>query len=396
MQSTSEAAQEVTSTQQEETPEFMLQNYKSALEKYTVYDGDSDEYDSSEEEEIIKGLKTEEREEYEEYKQVFIKQLVHYGRTMPLEEEIRRHMFGWLPGCPTDYVKVASDAVKKLREELVDVQKKRAEKRKLKLLKQHSPVDDDVLFIKFMPGIGPIVPIPEVKQEPEEQTAEESATVTPVEQPVKKIAEVLKEKEVSSYVCKETVAVDSSDEEGDDTSLDTILPKAVDRKQLVGALKNLTDATHQQALAYEKLVEAIPKLEDDELREIQPHLPTPVSAHLPLSVKDFLEREEPLTVTHVIAIGSFYLECHLHSKYPETKKPTKRAVAQRFGITEHKFIELTKGIAYAGGSKTSPRSSPAEKKRAATTITPSKKTSKKLKLQLERLPDEEDEPAQDT
>ena len=381
----------------------MQEHYKLALERYQKGEGDSDEYDSDEEREIIKHLSKEEKIQYLEYREVFINQLVHYGRFMAVDEEIRRHMFHWLPGCPEEYAQKASEAVQKLRTEKAAVEERRRSRRKQKvnLIKQRVPDDPDLIVLKFTPGIGPIIPV--VKQEPvdPEETTHPSTSVT---QPTAELAPttvaptetVTSTSEIDELMYQTTLQLQEEDNEGDDTTIDDMVPQAADRPKLLKALKQLGDAAHQMALGYEDLQAAVPKLEDQEVAEIVTTLPTPVSAHIPLAVKDFIEREEPLTVTHVVAIGSFYLESYLHSKYPATKKPTKRAVAKRFGITERKFIELTQGIAYSGGSSTPPKLSPksatATGKRKSTT--PSKKVSKKLRLQLERLPEEkEDEPA---
>ena len=78
-----------TSMEEDPTPEYMQKHYQEALQRYTVYEGDSDEYDSEEEQKILDELKPEEKADYDEYKEVFIKQLVHYGRTMPVADEIR-------------------------------------------------------------------------------------------------------------------------------------------------------------------------------------------------------------------------------------------------------------------------------------------------------------------
>ena len=335
-------------------PTYMLDHYKNALKRYVEYEGDSDEYDSAEEEAIIANLTSEEKAEYLEYREVYIKQLVHYGRNMPVDEEVRRHMFAWLPGCPENYVKVASEAVKKLRAEKEEVKQRRAEKRKLKLMKQQAPEDSDVIFIKFNPGTGPIIPTPYIKKEPVETTYE------PVPANVAEPTEV-EDNPIDKLVNIDSVNITEEDDEGDDTKLEKLCPRAADRDQVIKALKDLGAGAHQQALAYEKLVAAIPQLEDEELREVITCMPTPVSAHLSLQCKDYIEREEPLTVTHAIAIGSYYLEQHHASKDSQYSAPTKKAVAQRFGIEPRKFYELSQGIAYEGGSKVSPKK--AEKSR---------------------------------
>ena len=83
---------------------------------------------------------------------------------------------------------------------------------------------------------------------------------------------------------------------------------------------------------------AVPTLKDEELREVVNALPTPVSAHLTMASKDYLEREETQTVNNALAIGCYYLECHLHSRYPNKhEKPKKKAVAARFGIEKPKI-----------------------------------------------------------
>ena len=51
-------------------------------------EGDSDLYDSEEEEKQLEALSTEDREKYEEYKEIHINQLVSYGRMMDISQEI--------------------------------------------------------------------------------------------------------------------------------------------------------------------------------------------------------------------------------------------------------------------------------------------------------------------
>ena len=331
-----------TSMEEDPTPEYMQKHYQEALQRYTIYEGDIDEYESEEEQKLLDELKPEEKTDYEEYKEVFIKQLVHYGHTMPVADEIRRHMFQWLPAVPVDYCKVASEATRQLRAEKQATRDRRAETRKMNMIKQIAPEDPEVMFIKFQPGIGPIVPtLPVIKTEPMDTyptSGNTSQPPTPAKPAIQSVA-------------LEPDGEEDEDEPGDDTTIDTMIPEAVNREQVLNALKRLGTASHQQALAYEDLQKAVPTLKDEELREVVSALPTPVSAHLTMASKDYLEREETQTVNNALAIGCYYLECHLHSRYPNKhEKPKKKAVAARFGIENQKFIELSQGVAYAGGS----------------------------------------------
>ena len=301
------------------TPEYMQKHYQEALQRYTVYKGDSDEYDSEEEQKILEELKPEEKAEYDEYKEVFVKQLVHYGCTMPVADKIRRHMFCWLPAVPVDYCKIASEATHQLRAEKEATRERRAESRKLKMIKQIAPEDPEVMFIKFQPGIGPIVPtLPMIKTEPMD-THTTSEVVPQFPQPSAPAVQ---------SVALEPDGEEDEDEAGDDTTIETMIPEAVNREQVIAALKRLGTASHQQALAYEDLQKAVPILKDEEFQEIVSALPTPISAHLTMASKDYLEREETQTVNNALAIGCYYLECHLHSRYPNKhEKPKKKAVA---------------------------------------------------------------------
>ena len=98
-----------------EVAELLQDHYDRALERYEEGQGDSDNYDSDEEMAMIESLDETDRAKYEEYKDIHIYQLVEFGRTMDVADEIRRHMFKWLPGVPEDYAERASRAVKKRR-----------------------------------------------------------------------------------------------------------------------------------------------------------------------------------------------------------------------------------------------------------------------------------------
>ena len=95
--------------------EVLLLHGKKALKRYEEGSGDSDEYDSEEEATILMKMKDEELDRYEELRDVHINQLVQYGRIMPVDQEIRQHMFDWLPGIPEEFAERASKAVKKAR-----------------------------------------------------------------------------------------------------------------------------------------------------------------------------------------------------------------------------------------------------------------------------------------
>ena len=110
--------------------ENLAADTKAALLRYIEGDGDSDQYDTEEETEMVKNLTEEEKKLYDEYRDVYIKQLVEMGRVADLSAEIRRHMFKWLPGIPAEYTEIASQAVKKAREERkkkVTIEKKNQE-----------------------------------------------------------------------------------------------------------------------------------------------------------------------------------------------------------------------------------------------------------------------------
>ena len=52
---------------------------------------------------MIESLDETDRAKYEEYSDIHIHQLVEFGRMMDVADEIRRHMFQWLPGEPEDF-----------------------------------------------------------------------------------------------------------------------------------------------------------------------------------------------------------------------------------------------------------------------------------------------------
>ena len=129
----------------------------------------------------------------------------------------------------------------------------------------------------------------------------------------------------------------------------------VKKPEVIQALKELEEGCRRQALAYEKIRKAVPALEAKEVKSVIEELPTtPVYSHLSDSVKDFLEREEDQTVRMCIAVGLFYMEQHLCEKQRLKKKkypaPEKTKISQRFGLEYRKFIEVSQGTAYAGGS----------------------------------------------
>ena len=72
--------------------ENLAADTKAALLCYIEGDGDSDQYDTEEETETVKNLSEEEKKLYDEYREVYIKQLVEMGRVADLSAEIRRHM----------------------------------------------------------------------------------------------------------------------------------------------------------------------------------------------------------------------------------------------------------------------------------------------------------------
>ena len=152
------------------------------------------------------------------------------------------------------------------------------------MIKQIAPEDPEVMFIKFQPGIGPIVPtLPVIKTEPMDTTYPTSGSA-----PQAPEAPQTPRPAIQS-VALEPDGEEDEDEPGDDTTIDAMIPEAVNRDQVINALKRLGTASHQQALAYEDLQKAVPTLKDEELREVVSALPTPVSAHLTMASKDYLE-----------------------------------------------------------------------------------------------------------
>ena len=283
----------------------------------------------------------------------FLRQLVEMGRAEDLDREIRRHVFKWLPGVPAEYTQLASEAVKKAR----------AEGRGRVTIKS-TKTDDDVFIIKFIPGNQDIDI--DVKQEPmdeeEEQQSEETpsevlptastSTAAPARQKKK---EKVAPPEISQNI--QHISIDLEEEEATVESSEEPAEIPIDNQAVVQALKSLQETTHQQALAYETLVNQVPKMTESEVREMIKELPTPVSAKLHPSVKDFLEREEDETIRYTIGAGIYYLESHLSQKAEVSKSkakypmPEKKSIAERFHLNYHKYVEISRGVAYKGGSQ---------------------------------------------
>ena len=248
----------------------------------------------------MKNLSEEEKKLYDEYRDVYIKQLVEMGRVADLSAEIRRHMFKWLPGIPAEYTEIASQAVKKAREER---KKKIVIENKIK-----KTTEADVLEIKFIRGDPKLKEQTMVKTEIKEEPMEEPMQLTQETRPVQ-VEEV-------SYL-----EIDlNSDEEEEDEELEIEEVKegaevkieaspTVKKPEVIQALKELEEGCRRQALAYEKIRKAVPALEAKEVKSVIEELPTTlVYSHLSDSVKDFLEREEDQTVRMCIAVGLFYME----------------------------------------------------------------------------------------
>ena len=282
-----------------ETTKYMREHYQRALEKYEIGVGDSDVYDSEQEDEILSSLTQKEKQKYEEMREVHINQLVELGRTTDISTEIRHHMFKWMPGVPEDYAARASKAMKARRstdpeksltvaiptgETIIPAEVQQTGK---------STTEEDVIYIKMIPGVpGEKKPI--VKEEAEEmEAAEEEA------------AEADDEEE-------EAEATDIDEEEGRDRT-----PK---KKEVQDALKLLEDASRQKAKGYKKLRKAVPSLDDAAVEQLVSKVPTDITGHFSDSVKEFLETNEDVLIRHVIAIGLYYIEQHHHHK-DATYKP---------------------------------------------------------------------------
>ena len=156
--------------------ENLAADTKAALLRYIEGDGDSDQYDTEEETEMVKNLTEEEKKLYDEYRDVYIKQLVEMGRVADLSAEIRRHMFKWLPGIPAEYTEIASQAVKKAREE---------RKKKVTIEKKIKKTSEaDVLEIKFIRGDPKLKEQTMVKTEVKEEPVEEPMQLTQETRPI--------------------------------------------------------------------------------------------------------------------------------------------------------------------------------------------------------------------
>ena len=307
-------------TRDPETTQYMQEHYQCALERYKIGVGDSDIYDSEEEEEILNSLTEKEKQKYEEMREVHINQLVELGRTTDISTEIRRHMFKWMPGVPEGYAARASKAMKSRRstnpEKNLTVAIPTEETIIPAEVQQtgRSTTEEDVIYIKMIPGV-PGERKPVVKEEAEEMEAAEQEAAEDEEE--------------------EAEAIDIDEEEGRDHT-----PK---KKEVQDALKLLEDASRQKARGYEKLQKAVPSLDDAAVEQLVSKVPTDITGHFSDSVKEFLETNEDELIRHVIAIGLYYIEQHHHHKDATYKPLRKKDIAERFGITQHKFSEISQG-----------------------------------------------------
>ena len=316
-----EMQQEMESKSREEV---LLLHGKKALKRYEEGSGDSDEYDSEEEAMTLMKMKDEELDRYEELRDVHINQLVQYGRIMPVDQEIRRHMFDWLPGIPEER---ASKAVKKART-----------KGKEKLTVQTTPKmkEDDVLVIKVIPGIGMTTTDPVVKTEVEED-------------PIETMQE-----EGETLGHQIDIEPEEGEEESADLTIHDLIPKAVNKTAVINALEKLAAGAKQQAAAYEVLSHEIAKNSDEEVIKIVSTLPTPVTVPLSDPVRNTIESTDMESINYALAMGMYHLEQHLYQKakfhgqdYP---KPTQTEMCKRFNLKDRKFSELYRGTYYPGGS----------------------------------------------
>ena len=292
-------------------------------------EGDSDLYDSEEETEQLEALSTEDREKYEEYKEIHINQLVSYGRTMDISQEIRRHMFNWMPGVPQSYAKRASEAVKKRRVDEEGNVRFALPTRETDIPKKiqetgEETLDEDVLYIKMIPGKPSAKPA--IKQEVEEGEEAEGA-------------EEAEEAEKES----------SDKEEGETIDLDDEQP--VNRTEVEAALKALEDGSKLKATGYEKLRKAIPKLSDQTIAAIGADIASETEGKFSVPVQQFLQENEDEMIRFSLAIGLHYLEQHHHHKDKKYKPLKKKDIAKQFNISERKFSEISQGISYSGGQK---------------------------------------------
>ena len=265
------------------------------------------------------------------------------GQVADLSAEIRQHMFKWMPGIPKEYTTIASQAVKKARAE---------KKSKVVVKKKIKKTDEaDVLEIKFIRGDPQLRREQMVKTEVKEEPMEEPMQFTQQSRPVQ-VEEV-------SYLEIDLNSDEEEDEELEaEESKEAVESKleacpTVKRSEVMQALKELEEGCRKQALAYEKIRNAVPALEAKEVKTVIEDLPTtPVYMHLSDTVKDFLECEEDQTVRMCIAVGLFEMEQHPCEKEKLKKKdpaPEKTKISQQFGLEYRKFIEISQGTAYAGG-----------------------------------------------
>ena len=308
-----------------ELQEKLNEHYFKVLQRYENEQDSDTEYDSEEEKLLVSELTAEDKEQYDEIKLNHIRQLVEYGRVMPIHQEIRRHMMKWLPGMPKEYIQRCSSAVHKR----VQKQKEAAEAGQpiiefdeppYKRFKSTEEKDDDVLLIKIVPGLDDkahSVFNPETKVKIE-KTEEEEAT-----------------EQIES---EEEIEID--------------LDAEFDQEKVVEALKTLEETSKQQAKCYKDLREAIPQLSEEKVAKLVEKLPG-APLNVPAVIRDTIQIEGGETAKMMLAVGEIYLDKHTAAKYKTHRMKTTAAMARKYDISRRKLTELCSGTAYKGGAKTS-------------------------------------------
>ena len=122
--------------------------------------------------------------------------------------------------------------------------------------------DDDVLYIKMIPGISSAVPKIVVKPEPGTSKGEEEA---------------------------EEAETETEDEEEIDVDKEEEQELPINKQKIQDALKSLSECTKMRSKAFEKLTQAVPLMTDAELKKIPQQIPAEITNKFDSCVYEFLE-----------------------------------------------------------------------------------------------------------
>ena len=317
--------------------ELLQNHYREVLKQYEGGQRGWEEYDSEEEKELLDGLNTEEKEQYKELQENFVRQLFTYGAVMPIGEEIRRHMFSWLPGCPKNYVKRASVAAKKHQPSRAIGPVAAVPT----LTEETEENRDEVLVIKVIPSQDPLCREAFKVKEEVEPAAEAEAQETGQQEPTAS----------TSAEPTSTTGADAEDDDDDDDEEDTV-ETSFSREDLKKQLQVLHETTKKQSVVYKELAKIVDTVDEKEAAALPKFLPENLPTRLSPYVRQALLNEEDDFLRKALAVGTVMIERVHKSRYPEYKALQQQEVARRYGVTPRKLTELLGGVHYAGGRET--------------------------------------------